>query len=250
MLIPWENVFVYGNFDSVQNFIPASGLRLHPPIHAARADPAVRETGFHLRGVVQGLAGHRHLGVPGGEAQLGEVVAWRNLCWGLSDAMVKSPMPWIDGTMLPNLEYWLAYRAMAPTAYARVKEIIEQSVASGLIYVNSNVADFKSAEIRPYLDKYVCGSNGMEALDRMKIMKLLWDAVGTEFGGCHELYERNYAVSNEAVRFETLGAAQAMGVMDQMEALVDSCMSDYDVDGWTTPDYINPTDVSQVGKFN
>ena len=31
-------------------------------------------------------------------------------------------------------------------------------------------------------------------------MKLLWDAIGTEFGGRHELYERNYAGNHENIR--------------------------------------------------
>jgi len=122
-------------------------------------------------------------------------------------------------------------------------------VASGLIYVNSNAADFKSPEIRPYLDKYVRGSNGIEALDRIKIMKLLWDAVGSEFGGRHELYERNYAGNNEQIKIENIAVAEATGMLEMMEGLADTCMSEYDLDGWTTPDFINPgPDVSLVGK--
>ena len=186
----------------------------------------------------------------GVQANLGEVVAWRNMLWAISDAMVKSPEPWVGDYVQPNLQYGMAYRVFAPTLYPRVKEIVEQVVASGLIYVNSNAADFKSAEIRPYLEKYVRGSNGMPALDRIKIMKLLWDAMGSEFGGRHELYERNYAGNHEQIRYETLAVSQATGTMDQMEALVDTCMSEYDLDGWTMPGFINPTDVSVVGKFN
>ncbi len=34
-------------------------------------------------------------------------------------------------------------------------------------------------------------------------MKLLWDAIGTEFGGRHELYERNYAGNHEDIRIQT-----------------------------------------------
>jgi aromatic ring hydroxylase len=35
-------------------------------------------------------------------------------------------------------------------------------------------------------------------------MKLLWDAIGTEFGGRHELYERNYAGNHELIRMSAL----------------------------------------------
>jgi 4-hydroxyphenylacetate 3-monooxygenase len=248
VLIPWENVFLYGDVEKCQMFFPGSGFIPRFTLHGLTRlcvkldfitgllSKALRATGTsEFRGV---------------QANLGEVVAWRNMLWAISDAMVKSPEPWVGDYVQPNLQYGMAYRVFAPTLYPRVKEIVEQVVASGLIYVNSNAADFKSAEIRPYLEKYVRGSNGMPALDRIKIMKLLWDAMGSEFGGRHELYERNYAGNHEQIRYETLAASQATGTMDQMEALVDTCMSEYDLDGWTMPGFINPTDVSVVGKFN
>lgn len=39
------------------------------------------------------------------------------------------------------------------------------------------------------------GSNGMDHVERIKILKLMWDAIGSEFGGRHELYEINYPVA-------------------------------------------------------
>ena len=86
--------------------------------------------------------------------------------------------------------------------YPRLKEIIENVLASALIYLPSHANDFKVPEIRKYLDQFVRGSNGYSALDRVKLMKLMWDAVGTEFGGRHELYERNYFGNHESIRFE------------------------------------------------
>nr|WP_278260067.1 4-hydroxyphenylacetate 3-hydroxylase C-terminal domain-containing protein [Nocardioides convexus] len=80
----------------------------------------------------------------------------------------------------------MTYRMFMIHGYPRVKEIIEQDVASGLIYLPSGAADFKSPEVRPYLDKYVRGSNGITAVDRVKVMKALWDSIGSEFGGRHE----------------------------------------------------------------
>jgi aromatic ring hydroxylase len=65
-------------------------------------------------------------------------------------------------------------------------------VASGLIYLNSHASDFKNPQIRPYLDRYLRGSNGYKAEERVKLLKLLWDALASEFGGRHELYEINY----------------------------------------------------------
>src|SRR6266540_6395348 len=49
----------------------------------------------------------------GVQPQVGEVLAWRNLFWALTDAMARTPTPWTEGYVLPNLEYGLAYRVMA-----------------------------------------------------------------------------------------------------------------------------------------
>jgi 4-hydroxyphenylacetate 3-monooxygenase len=67
-------------------------------------------------------------------------------------------------------------------------------------------------------------------------MKLLWDAVGTEFGGRHELYERNYAGNHESVRTELLFGQIASGQVDRYKAFVDQCLDEYDLSGWTVPD--------------
>jgi 4-hydroxyphenylacetate 3-monooxygenase len=123
--------------------------------------------------------------------------------------MARNPDEWTDGTLLPKLEYGLTYRMLMIQAYPRIREMIESDVASGLIYLSSHAVDFKTPEIRPYLDKYLRGSNGYEAVDRVKVMKALWDAVGTEVGGRHELYERNYSGNHENVKAELLFAAEA-----------------------------------------
>jgi 4-hydroxyphenylacetate 3-monooxygenase len=79
-------------------------------------------------------------------------------------------------------------------------------------------------------------------------MKLLWDAVGTEFGGRHELYERNYAGAPETIRFLTLQMAKGGGLTDRFRAFAEQCLAEYDLDGWTAPDLITPSDVSLFGK--
>jgi 4-hydroxyphenylacetate 3-monooxygenase len=178
------------------------------------------------------------------QASVGEAIAWRNLFWGLSDAMARAPVAWAGGSVLPNPEYAQAYRVFSTVAYPRVKELTESILASGLIYMNSHAADFRSPALRPYLDKYLRGSDGTNAVDRIKLMKLLWDALGTEFGGRHELYERNYAGAAETIRIITLQMAQAGGQAQQFRGFAEQCMAEYDLDGWTVPDLITPNDVN------
>ena len=69
-------------------------------------------------------------------------------------------------------------------------------------------------------------------------------AIGTEFGSRHELYEINYIGSNDITRLTNLWVAQGSGNLDRFKAFAQSAMDEYDLDGWTVPDLINPDDVS------
>lgn len=240
-LIPWENVFIYGDVEGANNFFPRTGFLPRAMLHgctrlAVKLDfiagcllKAVEATGTKdFRGV---------------QAHVGEVIAWRNLFWSLSEAMVRNPTPWVDGYVLPDGAAASAYQVIATIAYPKIKYIIEQACASGLIYLNSHSIDFKNGEIRPYLDRYLRGSNGYTAVDRVKLMKLLWDSIGTEFGARHELYEINYSGSTEEIRRYALFGAMASGEADRMKGFAEQCMAEYDLDGWTVPDLVNPGDV-------
>jgi 4-hydroxyphenylacetate 3-monooxygenase len=248
VLVPWENIFIYGDVDKINQFFPASGFVPRFTLHGLTRLSVKLDFIAGLFSMAVEATGSKDF--RGVQAGVGEVIAWRNTFHALGDAMVKSPVPWqgTEGYNLPNLNAGLAYRVLAPMAYPRIKELIERHVASGLIYLPSSAADFESEAIRPYLDRFVRGSNGYAALDRVKLLKLLWDAIGTEFGGRHELYERNYAGNYENLRIETLGAATATGDLASMQSLVKDCMSEYDLSGWTGSDLINPDDISLVGR--
>jgi aromatic ring hydroxylase len=141
-----------------------------------------------------------------------------------------------------------AYQIIATMAYTQVKYIIEQTVASVLIYLNSHSSDFKNEDIRPYIDKYMRGSGGNTAEDRVKVMKLLWDCLGIEFGARHELYEINYGGSTEEICRYSLFGAQASGNADAFKGFAEQCMAEYDLDGWVAPDMIDPGELSRHFK--
>jgi 4-hydroxyphenylacetate 3-monooxygenase len=244
VLVPWENVFIYGDLGKVQLFTGQSGFNERATFHGCTRLAVKLEFIAGLLAKALDMTGTRDF--RGVQTRLGEVLAWRNLFWALSDASARNPVPWRGGALLPNPQYGLAYRWFMQVGYPRVREVVLQDVASGLIYLNSSAADFKNPDIRPYLDKFVRGSNGVEAVDRIKLMKLLWDAVGTEFGGRHELYERNYAGNHENTRVELLFSQMVSGQLDSYTSFVDKCLAEYDLDGWTVPDLASYEDLQQL----
>lgn len=234
VLVPWENVFMYGDVDRINAFFPQSGFL--PRFTFQGCTRLAVKLDFLAGLLLKALDSTGSGGFRGVQTRVGEVIGWRNLFWSLTESMARDPEPWVGDAVIPKLEYGLTYRMFMIHGYPRVKEIIEQDVASGLIYLPSGAADFKSPEVRPYLDRYVRGSDGITAVERVKVMKALWDSIGSEFGGRHELYERNYSGNHENVKAELLFAAQARGGVDAMKGFADEFLAEYDLDGWTVPD--------------
>ena len=240
--VPWEDVFVYRDVEKANNFFPQTGFLPRAMMQGCTRLAVKLDfiTGLLLKAVeITGTKDYR-----GVQANVGEVIALRSMLWGLSDSMASMAEPWKGGAVLPNSASAVAYQVLAPEAYAQVKNLIEKTVASGLIFLNSHASDFLTPELRPYLDQYLRGSNGIDAVGRVKLMKLLWDAVGTEFGGRHELYEINYAGSHEEIRRYALLGAMASGKAKELQEFADRCLAEYDLHGWTAGDLINPGETS------
>ena len=246
VFVPWEDVFVYADVEKANNFFPRTGFLPRALIHGCTRLAVKLDfiTGLLMKATeITGSRAFR-----GVEANIGEVLAWRNMIWGLSDAMAKTADPWEGGAILPGMEPASAYQILAPEAYVQIKKLIEQTVASGLIYLNSHVNDFKNPVLRPYLDKYMRGSGGVDSVGRVKLMKLLWDAIGTEFGARHELYEINYSGSHEEIRRYALFGAMAAGTDVRLKQFVEKCMAEYDINGWTAPDLVNTEKLHTLPK--
>jgi hypothetical protein len=130
----------------------------------------------------------------------------------------------------------------------------------GVPYVGDNLFVMYFCEHPPHLvhidlsshveciSSMVRGSNGYDSLEKIKLNKLLWDAVGSEFGGRHGLYERNYTGNYEDIRIHALMEAVNNGSADAFKNMVEQCMSEYDLDGWTDSTWINPDDVSNMKR--
>ena len=246
VFVPWENIFVYGDLEKANTFFPRSGFVPRFQLHGCTRLAVKLDfiAGLLIKATeTAGTSGFR-----GVEANIGEVITWRHCMWALTDAMARNPSPWASGFVLPNHNAGAAYHVLAPDAYVQIKHQIEKTVASSLIYLNSHARDFTVPELRKYLDLYVRGSGGVSAVERVKLMKLLWDSIGTEFGARHELYEVNYSGSHEEIRRFAILGANASGQAAQWKAFADQCMAEYDIDGWSVPDLVNPDDVSVLSQ--
>ena len=229
-LIPWENFLVYRDVERANAFYPASGFFNRYNLQAGTRLAVKLDfmSGLLARGLeMNGTDQFR-----GVQAALGEVIAWRTMLWTMTTAMAAEPQAGPGGSMVPRSEYAATMRVFSTSAWPAVKDIFENVLGGAPLVTPSGREDLENPSLRPLIDRYYRGT-AASALDRVKLYKLVWDAIGTEFGGRHELYERNYAGNHEQVRMDALKFARRSGALDQCLELVDRCLADYDLDGWT-----------------
>lgn len=236
VFIPWEDVLTYKNVEVTNNFFVQTGFFNRFTLHGCTRFAVKLDFMAGLLLKATEMSGTNQF--RGVQANIGEVLAWRNTFWALSTAMCSEVTMGPNGVVMPGTNAGASYRVLAPMVWLKVKSIFEQVVAGGLIQLPSSAHDFQNPEIRQYLDVYYKGS-GVSAEVRVKLMKLVWDAIGSEFGGRHELYEVNYAGNTENIRLETLKIMDATGQSAKFKAFVEQAMGDYDLNGWTNSNWVN-----------
>src|SRR5207249_3871214 len=85
-----------------------------------------------------------------------------------SEAMAQQ-LP--NGVWVPGGPGLRAFHLQTGKIYSRFVEIVQTLAAGGFFYAPSE-ADLGSAEIRPYIDRYVRGRAGVAAEDRIALFKL------------------------------------------------------------------------------
>lgn len=107
--------------------------------------------------------------------------------------------------------------------YPRALAILRDLAGGGVLQVPSSVEDLRVPEARADIDRYV-QSPGVEAVERIQLFKLVWDAVGSDFGGRHHQYEMFYA----GAPFVVKGYAYRNYGFDPAVAAVESFTASYD----------------------
>jgi len=228
--IPWENVLVYRDIEKATGFYAASGFMNRYTLQSGTR--LAVKFDFVCGLIAQALEANGTADFRGVQAQLGELMGWGSLMWALTSALALDPEEGPGGMAIPKLEFAVLVRLFGAMAWPKVEEVVGQVLGGSPLVTPSSYRDLQNEELRPLIDRYYRGSTG-SADERIKLFKLLWDAVGTEFGARHTLYERNYGGSPELVRLNVLDFASSRGRLDEMKDLVEQCMAEYDLDGWT-----------------
>lgn len=226
VFVPWERVFVYRDLKVI------SAQWNDTPAHLLGNNQAQIRLSVKLD-FLTGLA-HRVARMNGSDrfppvrGTLGELAAHASLVSGLVYAQEQNCEIDDFGVAWPGRAECFATMTLQSDFYPHVLNLVRELCGGGLIQLPSSVADFANAEAAAELNRYV-QSPGITSEERVKLMKLVWDMVGSEFAGRHQQYEMFYAGAPFLVKSRM---AQVYD-LERAGALVDRALAGYDMAGRT-----------------
>jgi 4-hydroxyphenylacetate 3-monooxygenase len=230
VFVPWEHVFVYRDLELTQ------GQWWQTPAHILGNTQAQIRFSTKLDllvGVAKKVADMNGVGaLPPVQGTLGELAAYASMVTGLIYGAEHNREIDGNGVAWPGRAEIYASVTLQSQVYPTVINIIRELCGGGLIQLPSSVQDFRSEATAPYLERFV-QSPGHPSRERVKLFKLAWDLLGSEFAGRHQQYELFYA----GAPFLTKSRMYRSFDFGRGEALVDAALAGYDVDGvLDTPD--------------
>jgi 4-hydroxyphenylacetate 3-monooxygenase len=219
VLIPWDHVFSYSDVE-VHNAL-VSGIPMWRQYMQQVMLRTVAKLEFIL-GVAHemveaiGIGGFSHI-----QEKMAEIIDTTETVRAYLRAAEADAGPWKgDGIWLAP-EPCMAMRHSWPDAYARVVAILQQLGAGGFMLTPTEVD--MTGPIEPLMGKYFQGAN-IAAKDRVRLFRLAWDLIGTQFGARSTLYERYFngdVVRLRQVRFATYDYTRAKRSYDDFMAAMD-----------------------------
>ncbi|HEX8826905.1 MAG TPA: 4-hydroxyphenylacetate 3-hydroxylase N-terminal domain-containing protein [Xanthobacteraceae bacterium] len=188
VFVPWERVFIYRNVELSRDQWRKT------PSHLLGNHQAQTRYVTKLR-FMAGLAQRMNemtgnAANPAVTIMMGELVAFVSIFESM--LLAHETMATIeDGVLWPSRTAYYAANAMQSEFNGRMLEIIREMAGAAFITLPSSDTDFDNPEMAADIERYM-RSGSADAKTRVKLMRLIWDFLGSEFGSRHQQYEKFY----------------------------------------------------------
>ncbi|GAA4617338.1 4-hydroxyphenylacetate 3-hydroxylase family protein [Saccharopolyspora hordei] len=190
VLIPWDRVFVNRDTAGVRRQFFDTGAHVLGNWQAQiRFATKLKFIAGVARRVTQVNGVDK---IPSVQEKLGELAA---LVSGVESAVLAAEYTATEddaGMWLPGKRALYGSMGLQSETYPRVLAILRDLVGGGVLQLPSSARDLTSPLTSGDVERYV-QSPGVSSAERVKLFKLAWDIVGSEFGGRHQQYELFYA---------------------------------------------------------
>ncbi|MBV9191574.1 MAG: hypothetical protein JO292_06535 [Betaproteobacteria bacterium] len=220
--VPWERVFVH------MDAILAREIYIKTPGHCyGNHQSNVR---FHEKlKLIVGLASKvAHASganeVPAVREVLGRFSALEAALGGMIAGQLHDAEDWPEGWKTFNRRYMYAALNWCTESHSSIIDALRELLGGGVFQMPADASVMHDEHLKGLFEKY-WQTPQLGAVERMKLYKLAWDLIGSEFAGRHLQYEKFYAGASFIVRNHSFREAP----WPEFHRLVDDLMASYDI---------------------
>ncbi len=213
--VPWDRVFVYKDIALCRDQFHEA------PTHIFQNYQSQVRVMVKLRfliGLARKIADANELtSIPQVVETLGRLAAQAGVIEGLVNGM-EATGRYVGPYFVPDRHPLYTAQVMAQELYPQVMQTLRELAGSSPIMLPSSVKDFANPEEADYIARSQ-SAVGPETGDRVKLFKLAWDAIGSEFASRHIQFELFYAGAGYVVRnnsYRTYNWDRATGLVDSL----------------------------------
>lgn len=190
VFIPWENVFVYRDVKLTQaQFFETAA-------HVLANNQAQIRLGVKMKFLI-GLAHKiatvsRSITFPAVMEKLGELASLASIVEGMELASEAECVIDANGVARPHPRYLYGTMGLQAELYPRTIQVLRELTGGGVLQVPSSYKEMVNPETAGDISRYIRATD-VSSEERIKLYKLAWDVIGSEFAGRHQQYEMFYA---------------------------------------------------------
>ena len=220
VFVPWEDVFVYKNLDLTagQFSVTAAHVLGNTQSHIR----SLAKLRFLIGLIKRCMDLSGRTGSADTSSQLGDLASRVSLVEGMILGAEAAAEPDRFGVMRPKDSLLYASQVLQQAMYPVLLQQMRGLMGGSLIQLPATIKEFQSPAAAD-IGRYVRWPHA-SGRQRVKLLKLLWDALGSEFGSRHLQYEMFYAGEPAAIQgreFRTFDWAA-------VDHLVERCLAGYD----------------------
>ena len=190
--VPWERVFLHNNVAMTREIYmrtPGHSLANH------QANVRFLEKLKLIVGIAHKLTvSNKADKIPAVQSTLGKLAAMLATLEGLLMGQLYGCEEVVPGSgyVTVNRRYMYAALHWCTSNHSQICDIVRELMGGGPIQMPADASVMSDPELNAKFERY-WSMPGESAKDRMKLVRLAWDILGTEFAGRHMLYEKFYA---------------------------------------------------------
>lgn len=212
VFVPWEHVFVYRNLEACRDQWFKTPAHMYGN-HQAQARYATKLR--FLLGLAQRMnEATGNATVPPVQQAMGELAAYASIVDGLLHSHEVMGTIDEDGIAWPSRPSLYAMISLQSELNPKMFEIVRELTGAGMITLPATDKELDNPETAEDVARFY-KSNSMSARQRVSLMRLAWDFIGSELGSRHLQYEKfyggaSYLMKANMYRFYDFERATAM----------------------------------------